>query len=361
MDIFKLLQEARDRNASDLHLVADNPPLLRIYGTLNPSNDTQILDSSDIELALTQLTSNEERRIFQEEKELDFGYSLTDVGRLRCNAAIQRGAVSLAIRLLPFIIPTIEELELPSICKTLVTKPRGLIIVTGPTGSGKSTTLAAMLTHLNQTQSSHIVTIEDPIEYVFSSQKCAISQRQLGTDTLSFAQALKHVLRQNPDVIMVGEMRDIETAAAVLTIAETGHLVLSTGHAPSAYQALERIIDFFPPHERHLAQTRLASLIEGVLCQTLVPRADGSGLIAAVEVMLANTAVRSLIREGKVFQLPNAIRSGHDIGMSSLDESLFELYIDGVITPETVFSQCRDPEEIQTLLTGRSSKKGRRK
>jgi len=350
MDIFLLLQKAGAAAASDLHLVASNPPLLRINGSLQAMDGMLPLTADEISQAFLQITTPEEREEFHRHLELDFGYTLPGVGRLRCNAAQQRGAVSLAIRLLPQEIPTIDELELPPIFKELALKPRGLVIVTGPTGSGKSTTQAAMIYHLNTTDSRHVVTIEDPIEYIHTSIKCAITQRQLGSDTHSFVEALKHVLRQDPDVILVGEMRDLETAAAVLTLAETGHLILSTGHAPSAPQAMERIIDLFPPHERHLAQSRLASLMVAALCQVLVPRADGSGRIAAVEVMLANPPVRNLIREGKIYQLPNVIRTHRDIGMISLDEALVNLYLRRVITGETLLAFCNDRQEVEKLI-----------
>jgi twitching motility protein PilT len=350
MDILELLRTAKEKAASDVHLVVSSPPLLRIDGSLQALDSATPLTGADIEKAFTQMTTAEQREDFNANMELDFSYSLPDVGHLRGNAAMQRGAISLAIRLLPPKIPNIEELGLPEICKQLALKPRGLVIVTGPTGSGKSTTLAAMINHLNSHESRHVVTIEDPIEYVHPSQKCAITQRQLGSDTKSFAAALKHVLRQDPDVILVGEMRDIDTAAAVLTIAETGHLVLTTGHAPSATQAMERVIDLFPPEERHLAQTRLASLLIGVLCQVLVPRADGNGRVAAVEVMLANPAVRNLIREGKIYQLPNVIRTHRDIGMITLDESLANLYLKHIINGETLLAFCNDRLEIEKLV-----------
>ncbi len=234
--------------------------------------------------------------------------------------------------------------------QTLITQKRGLIVATGPTGSGKSTTLAAMIQHLNLNESRHIVTIEDPIEYVYTPIKCAITQRELGKDTLSFSRALRHILRQDPDVILVGEMRDVDTASAVLNIAETGHLILTTGHAPSASQAIERIVDLFPPYERPLAQARLASLLIGVLCQSLVPRADGSGRIAAMEIMLANAAVRNLIREGKIYQLNNVIRTYASVGMISLDEALVRLYSKGVITGKILFEFCSDRKEISRLI-----------
>ncbi len=352
IDVFAFITEAHNRGGSDLHMVVDSPPLARVRGSLERLGSVP-LSPEDTEQALSQLALPMDRDIFQRELELDFGFSMPGVGRLRCNAAQQRGVISLAIRLLPPVIPSIDELELPRICKDLVTRPRGLIIVTGPTGSGKSTTLAAMIQYLNLHESKHVVTIEDPIEYIHPSVNCAITQRQLGSDTRSFGQALKHVLRQNPDVIMVGEMRDLDTAAAVLTIAETGHLVLSTSHAPSTHQALERVIDLFPPHERHLAYTRLASLLEGVLCQTLVPRADSGGRIAAVEIMLANTAVRSLIRDEKLFQLPNVLRTSRSEGMLTLDESLVELFRRQKITRETVFDVCADPDEVEHLMGGR--------
>jgi twitching motility protein PilT len=350
MDVFSLLKLGNLKRASDLHLVVGSPATFRIDGSLEPADGVAALSAEDINEAFLQLTTPEERESFHRHLELDFGYTLPDVGRLRCNAAQQRGSISLAVRLLPPKIPTIDELELPQICKELAVKPRGLVIITGPTGSGKSTTMAAMIQYLNTNETRHVVTIEDPIEYVHTSVKCAITQRQLGTDTLSFANALKHILRQDPDVILVGEMRDPETADAVLTVAETGHLILTTGHAPSATQAIERVIDLFPPHQRHLAQVRLASLLIGALCQALVPRADGSGRVAAVEIMLGNPAVRSLVREGKVYQLPNVIRTHREIGMISLDEALVALYLRGVITGETVLDYCNERQEVEKLI-----------
>jgi len=350
MDVFALLRTGNSRRASDLHMVVGSPATFRIDGSLEAADGDGLLAAQDINEAFLQLTTPEEREHFHRHLELDFGYTLPDVGRLRCNAAQQRGSISLAVRLLPPKIPTIEELGLPAICKELAMKPRGLVIITGPTGSGKSTTLAAMIQHLNFNETRHIVTIEDPIEYVYTSIKCAVTQRQLGSDTLSFANALKHILRQDPDVILVGEMRDPDTADAVLTIAETGHFILTTGHAPSATQAIERVIDLFPPHQRHLAQVRLASLLVAGLCQVLVPRADGSGRIAAVEIMLGIPAVKALIREGKIYQLPNVIRTHRDIGMISLDEALVSLYLKGTITGESVLDYCNDRQEVEKLI-----------
>ena len=350
MDVFALLRTGNSRRASDLHMVVGSPATYRIDGSLQAANGAGSLTAEDINEAFLQLTTPEEREQFHRHLELDFGYTLPDVGRLRCNAAQQRGSISLAVRLLPPKIPTIDELQLPAICRELATKPRGLVIITGPTGSGKSTTMAAMIQHLNFNETRHIVTIEDPIEYVYTGIKCAVTQRQLGSDTLSFANALKHILRQDPDVILVGEMRDPDTADAVLTIAETGHFILTTGHAPSATQAIERVIDLFPPHQRHLAQVRLASLLVAGLCQVLVPRADGSGRIAAVEIMLGIPPVKALIREGKIYQLPNVIRTHRDIGMISLDEALVSLYLKGTITGESVLDYCNDRQEVEKLI-----------
>ena len=350
MDVLSLLREGKSQKASDLHLVVASPAMFRINGSLELVNGAVPLTAEEVNEAFLQITTPEEREHFHRHLELDFGYTLPGVGRLRCNAAQQQGSISLAIRLLPAKIPTIDELELPEICRHLVMKPRGLVIVTGPTGSGKTTTMAAMIQHLNFNETRHVVTVEDPIEYVHTSQKCAVTQRQLGTDTLSFANALKHILRQDPDVILLGEMRDPDTADAVLTLAETGHFILTTGHAPSATQAMERIIDLFPPHQRHLAQTRLASLLVAVLCQALVPRADGSGRIAAVEIMLGNPPVKALIREGKIYQLPNVIRTHRDIGMISLDEALVSLYLKGTISGDTLLGFCNDQKEVEKLI-----------
>jgi len=349
--ILDLLRLAGSKGASDLHMSVGFPPMLRINGSLEPVDEREALSPDEVRHALDELTTPEEREEFYRNLELDFGYTLADVGRLRCNAAWQRGAISFAIRLLPPKIPTIDELELPQLCKDLATRPRGLVIVSGPTGSGKSTTLAAMITHINTHKTCHIVTIEDPIEYTHSNLRSVITQRELGADTHSFAQALKHVLRQDPDVILLGEMRDLETAAAVLTLAETGHLVFTTGHAPSTYQCVERFVDLFPPEQRYLAQSRLASLLVGVLCQSLIPRAKGKGRIAAVEIMLGTSAVANLIREGKVHQLPNVIRTSTQEGMETLDQALVRLYLKGIISGQSVLSVCQNRDEVERLIS----------
>ena len=350
MDITELLQSAKALGASDLHTVVSKPPLCRIHGSIFPMEGYRELTAEDIEQLLEQATNETEREIFERNLELDFGLSIPEVGRLRFNAARQRGTISMVVRLLPSEIPDVETLGLPDICKELILRPRGLVVVSGPTGSGKSTTLASMINHLNKTENRRVITIEDPIEYTYKNINCTITQRELGNDTLSFSEALRHVLRQDPDVILVGEMRDLETASAAITVAETGHLVLTTGHAPSSSQAVERIINMFPPHERNLTQTRLASLLLGILCQALVPKDDGTGRVAAIEVMLANSAVRNLIREGKTYQLPNTIRMHTQQGMESLDQSLVRLYRAGSINRESVLDFCNDAEEINKLI-----------
>lgn len=349
MEIQNLVRQSDSLNASDLHLIVSCPPLLRIDGKLQPLDGSKELTAEDISQAFFQVTTPQQREIFSRDMELDFAYPMPGGGHIRCNACQQQKSISLAFRVLPSAIPTVDDLGLPQICKDLITRPRGLIIVTGPTGSGKTTTLATMIQHLNNTDHRYIVTIEDPVEYIHPNIKCAVSQRELAADTLSFANALKYVLRQDPDVILVGEMRDLETAAAVLTVAETGHLILSTGHAPNAAQSVERIVDLFPPYERPMAQGRLASLLIGVLCQVLVPRIGG-GRVAAVEIMLANPAIRNLIRDGKTHLLSNTIRTNNQSGMQLMDDALITLYQKGTIEWSTVLAYCQDAEEVEKLV-----------
>ena len=350
MDIMNLVSTAKEKNASDLHISENSQPMLRINGGIEWIDGEISLKSSDIKEFLEKVTTPEERDKFYKEKELDFGYTIDGVTRLRGNVAFHRGNISIALRLIPAVIPTIEELHLPEVCKELILKPRGLIIVSGPTGSGKSTTLAAMIDYLNHLESRRIVTIEDPLEYIFTDDKSSIIQRELGNDTNSFSQALRHVLRQDPDVIMVGEMRDTETAESVLILAETGHLVITTGHAPSSSQAVDRVIDLFPIHERNFAQTRMANLLLGIMCQTLVPTKEGESRLPAIELMLANTAVSSLIRDGKIHQLPNVIRTHAQEGMVMLDQSLSDLYTNGMITGKNLLAFCNNRAEIEKIV-----------
>lgn len=352
MNVIQLLRFAKAQRASDLHMVPGRPPVFRIDGLLKPLGEIPPLSAADLEDALAQVTTGEEREQFKKFMELDFGYTIPDLVRIRGNAARQRGTISLSMRLIPVVIPGFEELHLPEVCKHLITRPRGMVIISGPTGCGKSTTLAAMIEHLNNNyKDSRVVTIEDPIEYIYTDNKCTIIQRELGSDTLSFTEALKHVLRQDPEVILVGEMRDAETAAAALTLAETGHLVLTTGHAPSSPQMVERMIDLFPPHERQLAQSRISSLLVGILCQTLVRTTKVNCRVPAVEVLLANTAVRNLIREGKIYQLYNAIRTGAQDGMVLMDHSLVDLYQRNFIDIDQLLSLCNERTEVERLCS----------
>ena len=352
MDIISLIYKASELNTSDIHIIANSPPMFRVRGSVQPVEGMAPLSPEEIDDALKQLTTDEQQKVFQKSLELDFGFSVPPFGRIRGNAAKQRGTTALVIRLLPAKSWTIEEIGLPDICKELILKPRGMVVVSGPTGSGKTTTLSAMINYLNETAPRRLVTIEDPIEFVYTGKKCVISQRELGEDTKSFAEALRHILRQDPNVIMVGEMRDLETAAAAIEIAETGHLILTTGHAPSAPQTIERIIDMFPPSERATVQSRLASLLVGVISQVLVPTADGKGRVAAREIMLASPAIKSNIRDGKVYQIPNVMLTQAKMGMVLLDTSLVNLYRKGMITRENVLAFCNEPDEVNKLIGG---------
>ena len=298
------------------------------------------------------MTSEEQRRAFDQELELDFAFDMPGGGRFRVNASMGKGATSLSLRLVQTSVPDIEELGLPEVCKTLALRPRGLVMVTGPAGSGKSTTIAAMIEYLNETTCRRIITIEDPIEFLYQKKRSVISQRELGTDTRSFAAALKHALRQDPDVVFVGEMRDLETISTALTTAETGHLVLTTLHTPSAPQAVDRIIDVFPPYQQQQIRVQLSTILEGVLYQSLVKRADDSGRVAAVEVMLATAAIRNLIREGKIHQMFNVIETGSQYGMQTLDQSLLNLCSRQVIGQGEALGQARNPEGLRKMLTG---------
>jgi twitching motility protein PilT len=348
MDLQGLLRLAREKGASDLHLIVSCPPLLRIDGTLQGVGDIT-LSPEDVAGAFEQITTATQRESYSRQMELDFSYVAPTIGRLRCNACRQQSNTSLAIRLLPPTVPTVDDLGLPPIYKNLASAVRGLVVVSGPAGSGKSTSLAAMVNHINHTQQRYIVTVEDPIEYVHSSIRSAISQREIGADTHSFSNALRHVLRQDPDVIVLGEMRDVETAHSVLTLAETGHLVISTGHAPSCAGCVERIVDLFPSHERSQASARLASVLVAITAQALVPRLKG-GRVAATEIMLGEPAVKNLIREGKTYLLPNLIRTSNQLGMKTLDQSLVELYVKDIISWETVVIFCHEPAEAQKLV-----------
>ena len=303
MNIFTLISKAIANGASDLHLSVNSPPLMRIEGLLIKYNEVEPLTETDLQQAFFELSTPEDMDKFRRELELDFSYAMNDGTRLRCSVVRERGLTGMTIRIIPPRIPDLDELQLPDIFKSLAMLERGLIVVSGPTGSGKTTTQAAMIQYINTHQTRHVLSFEDPIEYSLPNVNSRITQRELGGDTISMAEALKHAMRLDPDVIVVGEMRDTETASAVLSLAETGHLIISTSHAPYAAQTVERIIDLFPFEQRYLVQQRIASFLSAVLCQTLVPRLDGTGRIAAVEIMIVNSPIRNLIREGKLTTL----------------------------------------------------------
>lgn len=359
MNIEELLRLLYERNASDLHLTVGIPPTLRIYGRLVRTEFPKLTPEDTRALAYS-LMSPEQRARFEQDREIDFSYGIPNVGRFRINIFYQRGSVGLAIRSIPYRIPKLEELGLPPVLAELTKKPKGLILVTGPTGSGKSTTLASMIDMINETRDCHIVTIEDPIEYVHTHKKGIVNQREVGSDTHSFVNALRAVLREDPDVILIGEMRDLETIQSAITAAETGHLVFATLHTNNAAQTVERIIDVFPPHQQEQIKLQLSNTIEAIISQRLLPRrrektlSDGMlrGRVVAVEILIATPAVRNLIREGKVHMIPNVIQTGSQFGMVSLDQSLLTLYKNGEITLEDLLYNVTNREEIQRAIGG---------
>ncbi|MDR7555309.1 MAG: type IV pilus twitching motility protein PilT [Armatimonadota bacterium] len=343
MDITDLLILTKERGASDLHLAAGAPPSLRVHGRL-VRLDAAPLSREAMHAMLYDLMTDEQKARFEATHDLDFSLELAGVGRFRVNAFVQRHGEGMVLRLIPDRIRTLDELEMPPILKDLAMRDRGLILVTGPTGSGKSTTLAAMVDHINEHREHHIITIEDPIEFVHRPKKCNINQREVGPHTLSFAAALRSALREDPDVILVGEMRDLETIQQALTAAETGHLVLSTLHTNSAPQTINRIVDVFPTHQQEQIRTQLAESLLGVIAQTLIPTLDGQGRVAALEIMVATPAVRNMIRENKVHQLPSAIQTGAREGMQSLDQHLKTLVKQRRISPEEAVKRATERE-----------------
>ncbi len=349
MDILDLLTRTIEAKASDLHITVGTPPVMRINGKLVEMDCPKLMpnDTDDI---VKQMMTPEQLGKFKEKGELDFSYSNPGLGRFRVNAYRQRGSASLALRVVTLKIPTIEELNLPPVITELSKKQRGLILVTGPTGSGKSTTLAAMINYMNTYRSEHILTLEDPIEYLHKHNKSIVNQREVGNDTQSFAYALRSALRQDPDVILVGEMRDLETISIAITAAETGHLVLSTLHTIGAAKTIDRIIDVFPPHQQQQVKVQLSSVLEGVISQQLLPRADGNGRVAAHEIMVTTPAIRNLIREGKTHQMQTVIQTGSKQGMQSMDASLMNLYQSRIITREVLEKYAVDFDMVSRQL-----------
>jgi len=350
MHIDDMLKSAVERGASDLHLTAAFPPVVRIDGEIIPHDSLPDLTSQDMEQILNDTTTEEQRRVFAQKWELDFAYTIPGIGRFRANACIQRGTISLCFRLLQTAILNLEQLGLPDACKDLALKEHGLVLVTGPAGSGKSTTLAAMINYLNSLRNRRVITIEDPIEFIHKNDKCLITQREIGEDTQSFATALKHALRQDPNVVLVGEMRDLETIATALTAAETGHLILTTLHTPSAPQAIDRIIDVFPPYQQQQVRIQLSTVLEGVIYQTLIPMLDGAGRVPAVEVMLATDAIRNLIREARTAQMWSTMQTSSRYGMQTIDQALMLLSHNRVISLQDALRRCREPESAKKSL-----------
>lgn len=351
MNIENIFQALSDYQASDLHLKSRGLPVMRVNGELFPLGE-EALTSQQISDLFMAMTSTAQQSEFQENKELDFSYQLDENYRFRVNASLQMGELSLALRRVTSLIPKLDELGLPPICQELANKKQGLVLVTGPTGSGKSTTLASMINFLNQTEARRIITVEDPIEFIYQDQKSYITQRELGGDTKSFAAAAKQALRQDPDVILVGEMRDPETMAACITAAETGHLVMSTLHTNNAPQSIDRIVDSFPPHQGGQIRMQLSLSLLAILSQRLLPRIDGNGRIAVVEVLVANNAIRNLIREGKTHQMLTVMQTSSDQGMQTIDQALQRAYQEGVITGEQALLHASDPDKFSALLGG---------
>jgi twitching motility protein PilT len=345
-----LLDEMIKRGASDLHLTVGERPKLRVDGQLTDADvDTVLKPKDTMSLAYSVLTEQQKKR-FEQEDELDFSFSIENVSRFRANMYKQRGSIGCAIRMIPFEIKSFTELGVPPIVSKLADKPRGLVLVTGPTGSGKSTTLASMVDKINSERSSHIMTIEDPIEFVHFHKKCVVNQREVGSDTRSFPTALKYVLRQDPDVILIGEMRDLETIQAALTIAETGHLAFATLHTNSAAESINRVIDVFPAHQQEQVRAQLAFVLEGVITQTLLPKASGRGRVAACEVLVATPAIRALIREEKVHQIYSAMQAGKKFGMQTLNDSLYQLYVQRQVTLEECLRVTSDQTELKRMV-----------
>jgi twitching motility protein PilT len=345
-----LLRIMLDRGGSDLHVAVGSPPGIRQRGEIIPLEDMKPLSPRDTMEMIFSLLSEEQRRRFETELELDFAYSIPGVSRFRANVFQQRNSLGAVFRVIPIKIPTLEDLSLPKVCRFLAERPRGLVLVTGPTGSGKSTTLAAMIDHINATRALHIITMEDPIEFMHRNKKSYVNQREIGEDTHSFASALKRVLRQDPDVILVGEMRDLETISAAITAAETGHLVLATLHTTGGPETIDRIIDVFPPHQQQQVRMQLSGSLEGVLSQVLLRSTDGRTRTMAMEIMLGIPAICNLIREGKTHQMETIIQGGASLGMQTLDQHLKVLLTQGKITFEEAIAKAKNPRELANML-----------
>src|ERR671931_1352599 len=350
----ELLDVVLTRGASDLHLTTGSPPVIRLHGDLVPLSDYPELTGQGLRSMIYAILPQRRREELEQELELDMSYSLPGKARFRVNVYFQRDSIGAAFRLIPYEIKTVDDLGLPSVVADLARYPRGFVVVTGPTGSGKSTSLAGMVDIVNRERHAHIMTVEDPIEFLHKHNRCIVNQREVGADTHSFSQALKHVLRQDPDVILVGEMRDLETISTAITAAETGHLVFATLHTQDAPQTIDRIIDVFPPHQQQQVRVQLSTTLQGVVTQQLIPTVDGQGRAVACEVLVTTPAVRNLIREGKVHQIYSVMQAGGRSGMQTMDASLSELVQAGKITTELAMDRSHDPEELTRLMGSRA-------
>src|SRR5436190_924096 len=350
--VTELLAALLEKEGSDLHLTAGVQPVVRVHGDLERLMEFPILTPRALQGMIYAILPQKMREKFEQELELDMSYALPGKARFRVNVYFQRDSIGAAFRLIPYEIKSIDDLALPPVVADLARFQRGFVVVTGPTGSGKSTTLAAMVDVVNKERAGHIMTVEDPIEFLHKHQKCVVNQREIGADTHSFASALKHVLRQDPDVILVGEMRDLETISTAITAAETGHLVFATLHTQDAPQTVDRITDVFSPHQRQQTRVQLSTTLQGVVTQQSVPTSDGQGRVVACEVMVATPAIRNLIREGKVHQIYSAMQAGGRYGMQTMDMSLAQHVKAGAITQQMAFERCHDPEELNRLVGG---------
>jgi twitching motility protein PilT len=349
VDLSDILRAAFEADASDIHLIAGQPPVMRVHQVMMPM-DFPVLSPQTTRAMFDEMAPEESRAHFDRNKDADFSYEVPALARYRVNAHMQRGSVGLAMRMIKTHVPPLAELNLPEVIARLTYLPRGLVLVTGDTGSGKSTTLAAMIQAMNERYRKHIITLEDPVEYTFESDKCVIEQRELGQDMPTFSSGLKHALRQDPDIILVGEMRDLETTALAISAAETGHLVLSTLHTVNASQTVERIIDMYPAGQQNQIRSMLANTLQAVVSQTLFSRIDRPGMVPAVETLLCTPAVRNLVRENRTFEIPNVIETNRAIGMCSLDASIAELYFNGLISKEDAVAQAAYPDKLERQL-----------
>jgi len=351
-NLHQMLKELVERGGSDLHITTNSPPQIRIDGKLTPMNEPPLTAVETKQLCYSVLTDAQKHK-FEEENELDLSFGVKGLSRFRGNVFVQRGAVAGVFRVIPYKILSFDELGLPTVVKDLSEKPRGLVLVTGPTGSGKSTTLASIIDRINVERHDHIVTVEDPIEYLHPHKGCLVNQREVGADTKSFKSALKYLLRQDPDVVLIGELRDLETIEASLTLAETGHLCFATLHTNSCVQTINRIIDVFPPYQQTQVRTQLSFVLEGVLSQTLIPRASGKGRALALEVMVPNPAIRNLIREDKIHQIYSQMQVGQEkFGMQTMNQCLFGLYTRRIITLEDALGRSPEPDEFKQMMGG---------